>query len=74
MAGITSAQAQEHLDAYLAAEKAALSGQSYEIGDRRLTRANLAEIRQGIEYWNAQLRDLSRPPGRSRARTIIPGG
>ena len=34
---------------YLEAEKAVLSGQSYTIGNRTLTRANLATIRNAID-------------------------
>ena len=34
---------------YLDAEKAVLSGQSYQIGNRQLTRANLSEIRKAID-------------------------
>lgn len=72
MAGITAQQAQTQLDAYLAAETAALAGQSYEIAGRRLTRANLREIREGIEYWSRRVGELTtRATGRSRARTII---
>lgn len=75
MAGITVEQAQEQLDAYLAAEKAALAGQSYEIAGRRLTRANLREIREGIVFWSERTAALSsRSAGRSRARTIVTGG
>lgn len=71
MAGITLAQAQAQLDAYLAAETAVLAGQEYEIGGRRLKRANLAEIQTGINVWNQRLEALSaRAAGRSRA--IVP--
>lgn len=34
---------------YIAAEEAVLSGQSYTIGNRSLTRANLSEIRDAID-------------------------
>lgn len=68
MAGITLLQAQAQLDAYLAAETAVLSGQSYEIAGRKLTRANLADIQSGIRIWNQRLQALS--PGRRRA--IVP--
>jgi hypothetical protein len=60
MAGITLAQAQTQLDAYLAAESAVLSNQSYEIHGRKLTRANLAEIQKGMEIWNQRVMRLSR--------------
>ncbi len=39
----------ERLQMYLEAEKAVLMGQSYTIGDRTLTRANLATIRNTID-------------------------
>lgn len=68
MAGITLAQAQTQLDAYLAAETAVLSGQSYEIAGRKLTRANLEMIQKGVEIWNARVNQLSaKASGRSRA-------
>jgi hypothetical protein len=38
-------------DAYLAAEKALLLGQSYRFGDRMLTMANLPEIQKGRLEW-----------------------
>jgi hypothetical protein len=74
MAGITLAQAEAQLALYLAAEAAVLTGQSYEIAGRKLSRANLAEIQQGIETWNRRASDLgSQAAGRSRARTMVPG-
>lgn len=39
----------DRLRKYLEAEQAVLSGQSYTIGNRALTRANLAEIRAAID-------------------------
>lgn len=60
MAGITSSQAEAQLASYLAAETAVLSGQSYEINGRRVTRANLAEIQTGIKIWNQRAQSLTR--------------
>ena len=60
MAGLTSAQAEVQLAAYLAAEAAVLSGQSYAINGRTVTRANLAEIQQGIQLWDYRAKALSR--------------
>jgi hypothetical protein len=68
MPGIDLSQAQARLDAYLAAELAVLSGQEYEIAGRRLKRADLREIRAGVEHWNRQVQALS---GRRR-RAIVP--
>lgn len=71
--GITLAQAQAQLDSYLAAETRVLSGQSYEIAGRRLNRANLAEIQQGIKIWNERVQALNlSAQGRSRCRSISP--
>ena len=74
MAGITLLQAQGQLDAYLAAETAVLSGQSYEINGRKLSRADLATIQAGISAWNARVVSLSgQARGRSRSRTVVAG-
>ena len=74
MAGITLEQAEIQLAAYLAAEMAVLGNQSYEIAGRKLTRADLAEIRSGVDAWNNRVINLSnKARGRSRARTIVPG-
>lgn len=75
MAGITLTQAQTQLDAYLAAETAVLSGQSYEIAGRKLTRADLSSIQEGISLWNSRVVTLAnQATGRSRARTVVVGG
>jgi len=75
MAGITLAQAEAQLAAYLAAETAVLKSQRYELAGRMLTRADLKEIRSGIEAWDARVKNLSRQAsGRSRSRTIVAGG
>lgn len=75
MSGITLAQAQAQLAAYLKAEETVLTGQSYEIAGRKLTRANLADIQLGIATWNQRVANLSRSArGRSRARAMIVGG
>lgn len=75
MPGITLAQAEAQLASYLAAETAVLSGQSYEIAGRKLTRANLAEIQKGIEIWNGRAITIgAAATGVSRARTIVPAG
>lgn len=73
MAGITQAQAEAQLASYLAAETAVLSGQSYEIAGRKLSRANLAEIQAGIEIWQNRAVTLA-GTSRGRARVIVPAG
>jgi len=57
--------AQQHLDAWLATELALAQAQSYMIttpsGQRQVTRANLAEVRTQIQYWQRQIQRLSNP-------------
>ncbi|MFH2074948.1 MAG: DUF6148 family protein [Pseudomonadota bacterium] len=60
MAGITLAQAQAQLTAWLAASTAVASGQAYSIAGRSLTRANAAEIRNQIEFWDGKVKTLTR--------------
>lgn len=72
MAGITLAQAETQLSAYLAAETAVLSGQAYEIAGRSLKRADLEFIQNGISIWNARVQSLTATSvGQSRSRTIV---
>lgn len=67
---VTIERATIHLQAWLDAELAVSSGQSYSIGTRSLTRANLSEIRKQIIYWESQLVRLN---GRGRrAKRFVP--
>lgn len=58
MAGITLAMAEARLAQWMEADAAVSGSQSYTVqspsgGGRTLTRADAAEIRRNIEYWNA---------------------
>lgn len=67
--------AREHLSAWLSAELEVATCQSYTIGSRSLTRANLSEIRKQIDYWNnevARLESLEKHRGRSRVFRAVP--
>lgn len=55
MTAIKKEDAQRHLDIWMEAEAAVATGQSYQIGSRSLTRANLKEIRDTIEFWAGQV-------------------
>jgi len=69
------AKARERLNAYYEAELAVLSGQSYTIGSRSLTRANLSEIRNAIKELEQQVRELetiASGGGHRRAYRITP--
>lgn len=72
MAGITLAQAQAQLDAYLAAETAALARKSYTINGRSMTFQDLPAIQQGIELWSRRVSELNaRASGRGRSATMV---
>lgn len=74
MAGITLEQAEAQLALYLAAEVKVLSGQSYEIAGRKLTRADLEQIQTGITTWNSRIQTLSASAtGNKRTRTVVVG-
>ncbi len=60
MAGITLAQAETNLAAWLAASEAVAKSQAYSIAGRTLTRTNAAEIREQIDYWDKKVKNLSR--------------
>lgn len=47
--------ARDRLAKYMEAEDKVLAGQSYTISGRSLTRANLAEIRDGMAYWQGKV-------------------
>lgn len=75
MAGITLETAKRHLDAWLDAEIAVTNAQSYTIGSRVMTKANLAEIRKTIDYWNTkviELENIKKHGGRNRAYRAVP--
>lgn len=63
MAGITLAQAQAQLDAWLAASLAIASNQSYTIGMRTLTRADAKDVQAQITFWENRVQTLSRGKG-----------
>lgn len=75
MAGITLKIAQKHLNAWLEAELTVTTNQSYTIGSRSLTRADLSDIREQIVFWEgkvAQLKNQQQRGGRNRIIRIVP--
>ena len=73
--GISVEIAKKHLDAWLTAELEVTTHQSYTIGSRSLTKANLSEIRQQIEYWRnqvARLENIEKRGGRNRVFRAVP--
>lgn len=67
---------QSRLQMYLQAEKAVLSGaQSYAVGGRNLTRANLAEIRAAIDDLYKRLaavQAMQNGKGANKVSGIVP--
>lgn len=75
MSAITLDIAKKHLNAWLEAELEVTTNQSYSIGTRSLTRANLAEIRQQITFWKAEVEKLEKAAkvgGRNRIMRVVP--
>ena len=60
------------LKLYLAAEKAILSGQSYEIEGLKLTRANLKDVQTMIAQLENQVEKLGAKQRRARLKFIVP--
>lgn len=76
MAGISLEIARKHLSAWLEAELEVTTHQSYTIGSRSLTKADLADIRQQIEFWKnevARLENIEKRGGRTRVFRVVPG-
>lgn len=72
MAGITLADAEEQLAAWLAASKKVAGGQSYSIAGRSLSRADLQEINESIKFWQTQVNRLQPRAGGIRVRGGTP--
>jgi len=73
--GITMEVAKQHLNVWLEAEMAVATGQSYTIGSRSLTRANLTEIRNAITYWKNwvdKLETAEKQGGRNKIKRVVP--
>ena len=62
------------LNTWLAAEEAIATGQSYQIGSRMLTRADLKRVREEMEYWAGKLAEAEaedKHGGRNRAYRAV---
>lgn len=67
--------AKKHLAAWLTAELEVTTHQSYTIGSRSLTKANLSEIREQIKFWGnevARLENVAKHKGRNRIMRVVP--
>lgn len=74
MAVFTKEMCQKKLNTWLAAEEAIAIGQSYQIGSRMLTRADLKQVREEMEYWAGKLAEAEaedKHGGRNRAYRAV---
>lgn len=71
MAGITQVEAEAKLSTWMDAEDKVASGQSYTIGNRSLTRADLGMIGERIAYWDSYAKRLDRGGIRVRGATPV---
>ncbi|SFP10742.1 DUF6148 family protein [Salibacterium halotolerans] len=71
MSTFTKERAEKHLNAWLDAELAVTTGQSYSTANRSLTRANLPEIRKQITFWRMELAKAE-GKGKRKVTRVIP--
>lgn len=64
--------ARKHLDTWMDAELKVATGQSYTIGTRSLTRANLNEIREQIKFWRTEVEGLEGRVRGPRVMRVVP--
>lgn len=64
-------KAKERLNAYYEAEIAVLAGQSYQIGTRSLTRADLGVIRKAIKELENLVQELENAGKRKAVRITL---
>ena len=66
---------QQQVNIWLEAERAIATGQSYQIGTRMLTRADLKAVREELEYWAGRLAEAEaeeQTGGRNRVYHFVP--
>lgn len=70
--GITLDVARQKLQMWLDAEDAVATGQSYKIGTRSLTRADLSDIMKQISYWEKRVAQLESGTKGARVFRAVP--
>lgn len=74
MAVFSKELCEKKLKTWLAAEESIATGQSYQIGNRMLTRADLKQVREEMEYWAGKLAEAEkeeRTGGRNRSYRVV---
>ncbi len=71
--GWTLEVARTHLSAYLEADLALATGKSYRIGSRNLTRIDVQEVKERIQFWSNEVERLEagRKKGIRAYRAVI---
>ena len=69
---ISIEEARTTLRMWIEAERAVATGQSYRIGTRSLTRANLADIRESIQFWRREIAKLEAKHTGARVFRAVP--
>ena len=72
MSWISIEEARSTLRMWIEAERAVATGQSYKIGTRSLTRANLADIRESIQFWRREIARLEAMHTGARVFRAVP--
>lgn len=79
MAMFSKELCQRKVEIWLEAEEAVALGQEYQIGTRKLTRADLKAVREELEYWCGKLAEAKAEEstaagggGRNRVYGIVP--
>lgn len=67
-------KAKQQRDKWIEAESAVMSGQSYTIGSRQLSRASLGQIKEQIKFWNGEISKTENAlkGGRGRVYRVVP--
>ncbi len=63
---------QERLNMWLSAEEALATSQSYKMGSRQLTRADLSTVRKSITYWENELEKAKNGGRRRKMFKVVP--
>ncbi len=74
MAIFSKTLCEQKLNTWLAAEESIATGQSYQIGTRMLTRADLEDVRAEMEYWAGRLQEAiaeEKTGGRNRVYHFV---
>lgn len=77
MAHFSKKLCEDRVALWLEAEEAIATGQSYQIGTRMLTRANLNAVREELEWWSDRLAEAEAEEeglarGRNRVYRAVP--